>query len=144
MLGLGIENFHICRKCGLNGPFYKSYVKRGNYLCKVCASAAVKESRARDPARRLAYRASQALGCHVATDFVKTVLERCEYKSIISGADDMNILCMVPCFREQPLEEWHCVIMTRYEARQFARLGCPEKMIPDAILKQQRAKKINE
>jgi hypothetical protein len=125
----------VCRKCHSDGPFYPSWELRSNYLCKKCASAAVKESRTRDPARMLAYRATQNLGCHVPSSMVERVLQRCQYRSIISGESDPNILCLVPYFRELPLEDWHCLIMTRYEARAFARAHSPA-MIPESILRQ--------
>lgn len=106
-----------CRRCKSSGPFHKSYLAHSNYLCKKCASRSVKECRLRDPARLIAYRAYNALHCSVPKSFVQNVLQRCHFQSVISGERDPMKLCMIPFYRDIPLQEWHCIIVTRQEAR---------------------------
>lgn len=120
-----------CRKCHESGPFHPSYLARCNYLCKACASAAVKECRTRNPARLLAYRAHNVLRCPTITvEFVQEVLERCQFRSVISGEQDVNLLCLVPFFKDIPPEPWHCLIVTRYEAKAMTR---SKNIVPEEI-----------
>ena len=128
-----MEKQYTCRQCKSNGPFHPSYLAHSNYLCKPCASKSVKECRTRDPARLLAYRAYNTFRLPITRQMVQIVLERCHYQSVISGENDPDQLCMVPYYKDIPVEEWHCLIVTRQEARSLYK---SKDMIPIQLQEQ--------
>lgn len=140
---------YVCRVCHSAGPFYEAYLAHSNYLCKSCASKAIIKHRKQDAARLLAHRLYNALrrsnvDCNLeerSVDAVKSVMERCSHRSVISGEEDTNQLCVIPYFRDIPLQPWHCIIVTTKEARSIAHLKSPEKIearFPTSIQRQMR------
>lgn len=149
---IGCERDKICRVCRGDGPFYES--SRAN-LCKDCSRRAAKARRLQSPESLLAYRwyNSQRRRLGKAQKWIKEdkhavrrVLERCNYRSVISGADDVELLCIVPYFRKSAemttaddqhasledmstdidmhiqKQEWNYVLVTQGEARKLTHL----------------------
>ncbi len=109
-----------CRICQSDGPFHKSYLANSNFLCKNCATESVRACRLRDPARLIHYRASNALkDKNITLELVASVLERCQFRSVMSGETDITELCLVPLFRDVVITEFNCVILTKSEARKY-------------------------
>ena len=142
---------HPCRRCNESGPFYKSYSDHNNYVCKACASILVAESRQRNPQRLLAYRWYNALRrkgifrLDIAED-VAQIVKHWGLQSVISGEANVNQLCIFPFFADLPIAPWHCVIVTKREARTLSHLRQSvekfESLFPQqvcAYMKQARA-----
>lgn len=123
-----------CRRCQGSGPFYPSYLANCNYVCKMCASSLVKETRRADPVHLLAYRWYNVLKRRGVTstaqvgELVASVLQQWGTKSVISGEQDVEQLCIFPYFRDVPLDQrWHYVVVSCREARILSHLHSEEK-----------------
>lgn len=58
---------------------------------------------------------------------MERILRRCNFKSVMGDENDLTKLCIVPFYRDIPIEEWHCILVTRQEARAL-REQVPEEL----------------
>lgn len=127
---------HQCRRCGGNGPFAPSRVRRGDWFCSPCATAARLRTRCEDPLKLLAYnyykrvhRPGQRTAM-LSAQQVASILQRDGHASVISGSTDDLCLVPLPQYADAPMELEHIVVVTRREARSFARCNNPRQRYP--------------
>ncbi len=121
-----MEN-RLCKKFGKNSA------AAARKRCKPCTSKLITDNRKQDPARLLAYRWYNVLRRHgirtkQPTQFVKQILAKCANRSVISGEENVEQLCVFPYFRDvPPMEEWNNVIITTREARILSHIRCQDR-----------------
>lgn len=129
----------VCRTCAAAGPFYECFLNQHNHICIPCAQQAVQLYRKQDPATLLAFRWYNALrGRGIKgkrlKETARRIYERCGGKSVISGNDNVDELCIVHVRDDvSELDESNCVLVTAREARSLSHIqkGRLEKFPPE-------------